>query len=109
MAKKQLPKRRKKVRLTARFYTIVSTFFIMVLITLFFWRNPNTQIPNLHGWESAAVLEFAREHDINVEFAFSYSETIAPTLVISQSVVPRTRIETGMRLVVEVSKGIEVR
>ena len=66
-------------------------------------------MPNLHGWESTEVLNFARDHDIEIQFEFIYSSDMAPTLVISQSVGPGTPITEGMRLTVEISKGIEVR
>jgi len=104
----QQPSRRKKVRLRARFYTIMATF-IMLIIGLIFWRSNNNSIPNLHGWDSSEVVRFANDHNINVEFEFSYSNTVAPTLVIGQSVAPGTNLNGVHELIVEVSKGIEVR
>ena len=102
------PPRRKKVRFRARFYTIVATF-IMLIVGLIFWRSNNNSIPNLHGWDSSAVVDFARENSIVVEFEFSYSNSVAPTLVIGQSVAPGTKLNEVRTLIVEVSKGIEVR
>jgi len=99
--------RRKKIRLRARFYTIVATL-VMLIIGLFFLRSTNTNLPNLHGWESNAVVQFAREHGIDVEFEFSYSTDVAPTLVIGQSVAPGTNLDEVDALIIEVSKGIEV-
>lgn len=80
-----------------------------MIFAFFFLRQAHNQVPNLHGWESAAVIEFATEFGLDLEFDFSYSSTVAPTLVMKQSVAPGTRIEPGMRLTIEISKGIEVR
>ena len=109
--KRQLPKqpKRKKVRFTSRFYTIMATFFIMLLATVYFWHVSSSRMPNLHGWESNTVLEFAEEHNIEVEFEFNYSNDVAPALVIGQSVTPGTAISEVQNLIVEVSLGIEVR
>ena len=66
-------------------------------------------MPNLYGWESVRVLDFARDHNIEVQVEFIYSNDMAPTLVISQSIQPGTTITEGMSLTVEISKGIKVR
>jgi len=101
--------RRKKNRIRARFFSIVFSIFIMAAIGYFFWQTTQIQIPNLHGWESTEVLDFARGHHIEIEFEFVYSRDMAPTLVVSQSVPPGTAITAGMHLTVEISKGVEVR
>ena len=103
----QPQQRRKKVRFKARFYTIVATF-IMLIIGLIFWRSAGNSIPNLHGWESNAVVHFARDNNIDIEFEFSYSSDVAPTLVIGQSIAPGTNLNEVHELIIEVSKGIEV-
>ena len=105
----QQPVRKKKTRIKPRFFSIILSIFIMAAIGYFFWQTTNIQIPNLHGWESVEVLEFAREHDIQIHFEFIYTGDMAPTLVVSQSVPPGTDIVPGMHLTVEISKGIEVR
>ena len=101
--------RRKKVRFKPRFYTIIATFLIVLIIIIFLWRSGSNRIPNLHGWESSAVLDFVRANNINVEFEFIYSSEVAPTLVINQSVTPGTSIHEVSTLIIQVSKGIEVR
>lgn len=105
---KSFQPRRKKVRFRARFYTIMATFIILIT-GLIFWRTGVNSIPNLHGWESSAVARFARDNNIDVEFEFSYSNEVAPALVISQSVTPGTNLNQVRELIIEVSKGIEVR
>ena len=106
---KQYPVRRKKTRIRARFFSLFFSLFIMVAIGYFFWQTTHTQIPNFHGWESTAVLDFGRRHAIDVHFEFIYSSDMSPTRVVSQSVPPGTTIFEGMGLTVEISKGIEVR
>jgi len=106
---KQQPVRRKKHRIRARFFSIFFTILIITAIGYFFWQTTNTQIPNLHGWESTEVLDFGNNHSIEINFEFIYSNDMAPTLVISQSVPPGTVITDGMSLTVEISKGVEVR
>jgi len=101
--------RKKKTRITARFFSLFFSLLIIGVVGYFFWQTTQRQIPNLHGWESVAVLDFARSHHIEVYFEFIYSNEMAPTLVLSQSVSPGVAITEGMRLTVEVSKGIEVR
>lgn len=99
---------KRKKRFRARFFSIFLTIFICVVIGYFFWQTTHSQIPNLHGWSSTEVLDFSRENYINLEIEFIYSNEVAPTLVISQSIPPRTAITEGMDLTIEVSKGIEV-
>ena len=106
---KQQPVRRKKNRIRARFFSLFFSIFIMIVIGYFFWQSMNAQIPNLHGWESIEVLHFGRNHEIEINFEFIYSNDLAPTLVVSQSLPPGTAITEGMRLTVEISKGVEVR
>jgi len=105
----QQPTRKKKNRITARFFSLFFSLFIIGAIGYFFWQTTHRQIPNLHGWESTEVLDFARNHHIEINFEFIYSNDMAPTLVFSQSVPPGTAITEGMRLTVEISKGVEVR
>jgi beta-lactam-binding protein with PASTA domain len=81
----------------------------MATIGYFFWQITNTQIPNLHGWASTEVLGFARNHNIEIDFQFIYSTDMAPTLVVSQSIPPGTAITEEMQLIIEISKGVEVR
>jgi len=101
--------RKKKTRITARFFLLFFSLVIISVIGYFFWQTTQRQLPNLHGWESTAVLDFASSHHIDVYFEFIYSNDMAPTRILSQSVPPRTAIAEGMRLTVEVSKGVEVR
>jgi len=108
MQKQQLARRRKN-RLKARFFSLFLTILIITVIGYFFWQTTNTTMPNLHGWESIEVLDFARDHNIEIQVEFIYSNDIAPTLIISQSIPPRTVITEGMTLNVEISKGVEVR
>ena len=101
--------RRKKNRIRARFFSLFITILIISVIGYFYWQTTNTRIPNLHGWESTDVLDFAKDHNIEIEVEFVYSNNLAPTLVISQSISPGTDITEGMILSIEVSKGVEVR
>lgn len=107
MQKKRVRKTRNHVK--ARFYSVILSILIIVTIGYFFWQAMNTQIPNLHGWESTKVLDFGKEHDIEINFEFIYSNDMAPTRVLSQSVPPGTAITEGMSFTVEISKGVEVR
>jgi len=100
---------RKKNRLTARFFSVLLTIGIIVVIGYFFWQRTHIQIPNLHGWYSAEVIDFGRTHSISIEFEFVYCADMAPTLVVSQSIAPGTTITDDMELLIEISKGIEVR
>ena len=106
---KSKPVRRRRNRVRARFFSLFLTILIISVIGYFYWQTTNTRIPNLHGWESTEVLEFAREHNIEIEVEFIYSNDMAPTLVIGQSIPPQTDITDGMVLEIEVSKGFEVR
>ena len=106
---KQQQVRKKKNRITARFFSIIFSISIIAVIGYFFWQSTNPRMPNLHGWESTEVLNFARVHEIELEFEFVYSNNMAPTLVISQTIPPGTAITEGMLLRIEISKGIEVR
>lgn len=106
---KTASQKKKKNRLTARFYSILITTGILVTIGLFFWQSTQAQIPNLHGWESIEVMSFGQTHNITLEFEFVYSEDIAPTLVVNQSIPPGAAIVENMTLIIEISKGIEVR
>lgn len=103
------PIRRRKNRLKARFFSIFLSLFILAMIGYFFWQTTHPQIPNLHGWSSTEVLDFGKDHEMDIQFEFIYSRDVAPTLVISQSIPPRTAISEGMDLTVEISKGVEVR
>ena len=105
---KHKPIRRKKNRVKARFFSLFLTILIISVVGYLYWQTTNTRIPNLHGWESTEVLNFAKEHNIEIEVEFIYSNIMAPTLVISQSIPPRTAITEGMVLIIEVSKGVEV-
>ena len=107
MGKKLVRKNKNRVR--ARFYSIFLSFLIILAIGYFFWQATNTQIPNLHGWESTEVLNFGKNHDIEINFEFIYSTDMPPTLVVSQSVPPGTAITEDLSFTVEISKGVEVR
>ena len=106
---KQQQAKRKKSRIRLRFFSILLFILIIAVIGYYFWQTTNRGIPNLHGWESIEVLNFANNHNIDIHFEFVYSNNMAPTLVISQSVPPGTIITEGMSLTVEISKGIRVR
>jgi len=106
---KQQQRRKRKYRLTARFFSLIFSIAIIVVVSTFFWRRTNVQIPNLHGWESTEVMEFGQTHNISIQFEFVYSTDMAPTLVVNQSVPPGTAITEGIELIIEISKGIEVR
>ena len=101
--------RRKRNRIRARFFSLILIISIIAVIGYFFWQTTSEQMPNLHGWESAEVLNFARDNEIEVHFEFIYSTDMAPTLVMSQSIPPRTILTEDMSLSVEISKGVEVR
>lgn len=101
--------RKKKNRVRARFFSLFLTILIITVIGYFFWQTTVERMPNLHGWESAQVLDFARDHNIEVLVDFIYTNDMVPTLVVSQSISPRTDITEGMSLRVEISKGVEVR
>jgi len=105
----QKQKKKKKNRLTARFYSIFLSIGILAVIGYFFWQRTHVQIPNLHGWAATEVMDFGQAHHITIEFEFVYSHDMAPTLVVSQSIPPGTPITEDMELIVEISKGIEVR
>jgi len=108
MQKKPLAiKKRNRVR--ARFFSIFLTVLIVAVVGYLLYLTTSERLPNLHGRESAEVLDFARNHNIDVHFEFIYSNEMPPTRVISQSVPPRTEITEGMSLTVEISKGVEVR
>jgi len=107
---KQHSARRKRNRVRARFFSLFFTILIVAVIGYFFWKTTTSMhLPNLHGWKSCEVLDFAKDHNIEVHFEFVYSPDIAPTLVMSQSAPPRTAITEGMSLSIQISKGIEVR
>ena len=108
MQKQQLV-RKKKNRVRARFFSLFISILIIAVIGYFLWQTTSERMPNLHGWESAQVLDFARDHNIEVQVDFIYTDDIMPALVVSQSVSPRTNITEGMSLKVEISKGVEVR
>ena len=108
MQKQQLMQR-KKNQIRSRFFSILLSVLIMGVIGYFFWQTTHMGMPNLHGWESIEVLNFARNHHIDIHFEFIYSSEMAPTLVISQSVQPGSAITEGMSLIVEISKGIKVK
>jgi len=108
MQKQHLPRRRRN-RVRARFFSLLLTISIVAVIGYFFLQTTGMHLPNLHGWEAREVLDFARNNNIEVQFEFTYSDSVAPTLVISQSEPPRTAITEGMSLSIEISKGIEVR
>ena len=99
----------KKSRLTARFFSILLSIGIIVVIGYFFWRRTHTQIPNLHGWYATEAMAFGRIHNIDITFEFVYSIDMAPTLVVSQSIPPGSAITEDIELIIEISKGIEVR
>jgi len=101
--------KKKQTAIKARILSILLTCVILGMIVYFFWQPEGSHLPNLHGWQSTDVLDFARRHDIDLDIAFSYSQDMAPTLVISQSLPPGEAITEGMTLVVEISKGVEVR
>jgi len=108
MQRQQLARKR-KTRVRARFFSLFLSLLIITVIGYFFWQTTGEQIPNLHGWKSSEVLDFARYHNIEVEMDFIYTSDMMPTLVVSQSISPRTDITEGMSLRVEISKGVEVR
>jgi len=101
--------RKKKKRIRARFFSVILTVLITIFIISFFFRSNQSQLPNLRGWESVDVLRFAQEFEIDVSVVFVYTHEIAPTKVVSQSLAPGTPITEIIELIIEVSKGIEVR
>jgi beta-lactam-binding protein with PASTA domain len=100
---------KKKARLRPRFFSMILIIAITVLSVYFVWYGNRNQLPNLHGWASTDVLTFAADNDIEVIFEFVYSDTVAPTLVSSQSVQPGTMMTDDMVVMVEISKGTKVR
>jgi len=106
---KQKSENRKKRRLTARFFSVLLTMGIIFVVGYFFWQQTHTQVPNLHGWHATEVMDFGQTHQIELIFEFVYSSEMAPTLVVRQSVAPGSLITEDMALLVEISKGIEVR
>jgi len=108
MQKKSV-KRKKKNRLRARFYSILVTLLIIISAGYFFWQVTNTQVPNLHGWESVDVLNFGHDHNVLINFEFVYSNDVAPTRVVSQSVLPGATITEDLQITVEISKGVEIK
>jgi len=100
---------KKKAKFRPRFFSLILMMAIIVLSVYFMWYGNRDQLPNLHGWASTDVLAFAGENEIEVAFEFVYSDTIAPTLVSGQDVQPGTVITDQMVVVVEISKGIQVR
>jgi len=107
---KKTTKKKTRTRLTAKTYSILLSTIIIIIIGLFFLRrNQSSQMPNFHGWYSKDVIEFASDFGFIVEYDFVYSETVAPTRVISQTVNPGTQITPNLYLFIEISKGREVR
>ena len=100
---------KKKARFRPRFFSIVLMMAIMILSVYFVWYGQRNQLPNLHGWASTDMLAFARDHEIEITVEFVYSDTVSPTLVSGQDVQPGTMMTDQMVVVVEISKGIEVR
>ena len=107
MEEQQPVKRRAKLK--PRFFSMILMLVIFVLSIYLVWYSNRNQLPNLHGWPSTDVLAFAREHEVEVMFEFVYSDTIAPTLVSGQSHQPGTVMNDELVVVVEISKGIQVR
>ena len=105
--KQQSVKSRLKIKL--RFFSLLSVTVIIAIFFYFLWVQFRNQLPNLHGWTSTDVLTFAQDNDIHITFEFSYSNKVAPSLVSGQSVNPGTQITDDMIVVVEISKGIQVR
>ncbi|MCL1991148.1 MAG: hypothetical protein FWG67_09700 [Defluviitaleaceae bacterium] len=109
MTKKgHIRKKRRRVVKT-RLFSLLFTIGIVITLGYFFWQTRRPHLPNLHGWAATEVMAFGDRHHINVQFEFVYAEDVAPTLVVSQSLPPRTRLVAGLNLVIEISKGIEVR
>ena len=81
----------------------------MILSVYFVWYRNQNRLPNLHGWASTDVLAFAEDNNIEVVFEFVYSDTVAPTLVSNQGVQPGTMMYDDLFLMVEISKGVQVR
>ena len=100
---------KKKWRLTPRFFSLLLVLFIVFFSVYFLWHANRNQLPNLHGWEARDAWAFAEENDLEMVFEFVFSPTVAPTLVSDQSVRPGTPLEAGMVVVVEISKGVDVR
>jgi beta-lactam-binding protein with PASTA domain len=106
--KQQQPVKR-RVRFRHRFFSMILMIIISVLVVYLVWYQKRNQLPSLHGWASSDVLIFARDNDIEIVFEFVYSDTVSPSLVSGQSVQPGTIINDDMVVVVEISKGIQVR
>jgi len=99
----------KKKFIRLRIFSLGLSLAILIAIAFFLLGNGSHHIPNFHGWTVQDVLDFVETNDdLTVRFDLVYSEEMVPARVVSQSYAPGTTITEGMRIRVEISKGIEV-
>jgi len=101
-------KKRRKRRLKPRFFTVIFSILIAVLLFRFFsGEHQEAVMPNFHGWESVDVIDFVGRHDnVTVTFELVYSSEVPPTRVARQSIAPGVSLtDVDDQLIIEVSKG----
>lgn len=104
-------KKKKKYRLTAKFYCWIFLFGIIGVLSVNLNHFINSQtIPNFHGWTAEEVMEYDEKNEnITVIYDLVYSYDILQNRVMDQSIKPRTMIgKDPLVITVTVSKGAPV-
>lgn len=79
---------------------------ITVLLILGGCSRPSDDVmPDLVGAEYGDVFRLATDHDLDIIVNSTFSDTVAPNTIVSQSISPGTALEDGMELVITYSRG----
>ncbi len=88
---------------------LIILFFVVSLVLTFLYVNNKKKLPDFTNKSLSLVEEYCKKNHIQLEIEKEYSDLLEETKVISQSISPNTKIESGdiLKVVVSLGKNLE--